>query len=205
MEQIWIGFCALGACLEPWVVIIGVFAGLGFWRSSKRSESERSILFESLETAFEARSAIAAIRSPISFGHEVPEDIRDKIDELTPNQKAAAVVTYRWRQHTDTFAKLQKARFRLKARFGADVAESLEGIFTALRLVSTAAQMLGIIRDEDRASDSTRINLRKWESHIWSGYGIDDEGNMTKEDEVDGLVEASVEKLEARVQELLKE
>lgn len=181
----------LSVLLAAWTAIYGIDS----WRREFRGKRDIELAEEVLALFYEARDAIASIRSPL--GYEGEGNSRKAAPNETPEQKKARdrafVVFERYGKYSELFSRLHASRYRFMARFGRDRARPFDEIRKALNAIFISAQMLSDLWARGSWFSSPEHEQRheeqrqRHESVFW----------QIGEDEVTSQVDVAVAEIEA--------
>ncbi|MGH9897118.1 MAG: hypothetical protein ACREA0_35020 [bacterium] len=154
--------------------------GLDAWRREFRGRREIELAEESLALFYEARDAIAAIRSP---GGWVGEGMSRKAgeDESAAEKSArdqAFVLMERYARFQELFGKIHARRYRFMAAFGEKAAKPFDDLHGILNDLFLASRMLATLWTRTRTGSTPRdethwAKVEKHESIFWDS-GDDD-------------------------------
>jgi hypothetical protein len=123
-----------------WVALYGIDA----WRREHIGKRRMELAEEVLALFYQARDAIASIRS--SFGYSGEGESRKPGPQETEEQKAALdrayVLIERYNRHTELFSRLHSMRYRFMAQFGTEAAEPFLAIVRIVNEMLLSAQRL---------------------------------------------------------------
>lgn len=137
--------------LQSISVIVGSIAasaaviyGVNTWRREYIGKKRLDLAEEVLSLFYEARDAIAEIRSP--FGYEGEGTTRKPATDEPPEQKAindrAYVAIERYMKRQELFSKLQSMRYRYMAQFGRDAAKPFNDLGAIVQDILTSSRIL---------------------------------------------------------------
>lgn len=202
------------ANVSPWVAIIkdilaAVAAGLAVWglRAWRRDfigKRKIELAEDALRLFYQARDAIASMRSPMAFGSESEHLVRDEKEsgEMFHWRQTVAPLFKRYNERTELFAQLSALRYRFMARFGEKSAEPFQGIqhivhslFVSANMLVRTADDVPIVGDDEggvqaQARQRRREQRRNWENDIWS-TGDENDKISKQVDEIVRQIEAA--------------
>jgi hypothetical protein len=167
------------------VILAALFAIYGFdaWRREHIGKRRIELAEDVLALFYQARDAIAHIRSPFGFGGE--GSTRKPAENEKPEHKQALdgayVLIERYRTHTELFAKLHALRYRFMAQIGVESAKPFDELSRVVNeLISSAHEMARLSTVPDwsirsaEAEDKHHERLLKVHN-IYYGAGGDDD------------------------------
>jgi hypothetical protein len=159
--------------------------GISSWRREFKGKRRIELAEDTLALFYQARDAITAIRSPMSYGGE--GSTRKQAENETENQKQARdrayVVFERFNKHQEVFNKMLSMRYRFMAEIGKDKSAPFEEIRLIINEIFIAAQILAdlwakrIEHLEANTQEKHYKNIRKYETIFWWGIPEEDEIN----------------------------
>lgn len=165
-------------------VVIGLwvlFYNISAWQREHRGRRNIDLAEGTLALFYEAKDAIAWIRSPLSFVSET-DSIKQgerETDEQYQARKRASIVFVRYNQNKELFNKIQSHRYRFMAQIGKDKTKPFDDLDKIVKEIVTSAHLLAILwseryfrTEEDRLKHSEQI--RKAEKTFYSMSFDDD-------------------------------
>lgn len=164
-------------------IIIGIWVaiyGIDSWRREHRGKRQIELAEDTLSLFYEAKDALAYIRSPMSFSSETEEIERgeNETEDQFEARKKASIVFVRFNNKSELFNKIHAMRYRFMALIGKEEAEPFINLrkieddifFSARTLVRLWA------RNHFRTDEQWDKHFEQTQEHedvIWS-YGKDD-------------------------------
>jgi hypothetical protein len=184
-----------------WVAIYGIDS----WRREHRGRRQVDLAEETLALFYEAKDAIAHMRSPIGYSNET-DDVEKGKDESEASygaRKSASVVFKRYDQHVEVFNKIHAMRYRFMAQFGADRSRPFDELHKVVREILVAARMLANLWARDHFRNEEAIekhheSVQKYEKIFWDSYGDEDPINPRLNEIISSIEKSCREIIEAK-------
>jgi hypothetical protein len=166
--------------------------GINAWRREHVGKKRLDTAEEMLSLFYQARDAIADIRSPGSFATEASGRARhpDESDDDARVRDMAYIPIARYQRQSELFGKLKTLRYRAMAQFGPHSGKPFDDLDQVLREILAATHTLaGLWRNLGGPNNRDR-NLelqRKLEARIWAGADPDG-GPDTMAARIDAIV-----------------
>lgn len=160
-----------------WIAVYGVDS----WRREHTGKRRLELAEDTLALFYEAKDAIHHMRSPVSFGFEVEDIVRN---ENEPEQswtarRNASVILKRYNQHQELFNKLYAMRYRFMAHIGKAESQPFDDLRKLLNELTSSAHVLARLwaRDHMRTEEEFEkhwATVQKYEAIFWEGIVDDD-------------------------------
>ena len=190
-------------CVAALVVASVAVYGICAWRREFTGKRRIELAEDVLVLFYEAKDALAAIRSPLGWSDE--GSTRKHAENETPEEKHARDMAYvvfeRYEERQEVFNKLFALRYRFMALFGKRKVAPFDEIRKVRTKIFGAARRLARLWSErslaDETTDSDRLweKIRKYEAIFWEG---------DPDDEITALIEKAVEEIEHTCEEVIK-
>ncbi|WP_353191429.1 hypothetical protein [Pandoraea pnomenusa] len=162
------------------------FRGLYTWRRDFIGRRQLELAEDALVMFYKARDAIAAIRSPMTWGGEVGALERDdgESDFQFQSRQTVAPVFKRSESYSELFAEIEAMRYRYMARFGEGAAKPFEDMVRLrIRILLKARHYAQFYSVDYGPHDGDAIQRQKAkrdeaESYFWP---MDDNGPVETE------------------------
>lgn len=154
------------------IAAVSVIAGVNAWRIEYVGKRKLELAEEALASFYEARDAIAQIRSIFSLGGE--GTTRKAAPNESPEEKEindrAYVVFERYNHRQELFNKLYSMRYRWMARFGKGSAKPFDELNKIVQDIFISARMLSYYwkekgRSHLRSEDQFQEHLKAMQEH----------------------------------------
>lgn len=178
--------------------------GITSWRREFVGRRRIELAEDVLASFYEARDAIATIRSPMGYSGEGSS--REPGENESPEEKKAYdqayVVIERYNKHKELFNKIQSMRYRFIAQFGANSAKPFNGLNEIVHEIFLASNMLADLwKRQSRVPAAMDIPpglqdaIREHEKIFWGWGG--------KSDPIFPRVDAAVHEIEEICQNVI--
>jgi len=141
------------------IILAALFAIYGFdaWRREHIGKRRIELAEEVLALFYQARDAIAAIRSP--FGYQGEGKTRKPTQNERPEDKdgldQAYVLIERYNSHSELFSRIRSLRYRVMAQLGLEAAKPFDSLNEIIHeLIVSAYQMSQLNTRREQASHS---------------------------------------------------
>jgi hypothetical protein len=126
---------------------------------------------EVLSGSYQFRTALRAIRSPLSYEEEAKNRRREpgETEALSRLRDSYFVHLARREQRRDQIEPFLAKRYRMRALFGPTAEKAFEQLRDAINEVSVSAQMLLMASSENQQGHIDQESKRKWRTAIISG------------------------------------
>jgi hypothetical protein len=152
--------------------------GISAWRREHVGKKRLDTAEEMLSLFYQARDAIADIRSPGSFASEASGRARPpgESDDDARIRNMAYIPIARYQRQSELFGSLKSLRYRAMAQFGAHFGKPFDDIDTVVRGILAATSTLANLWRNLGGPDNAPRNLelqRELEARIWAGATVD--------------------------------
>ena len=157
--------------------------GIDSWRREHRGKKQADLAEEVLSLFYEAKDAVAHIRSPMSYESE--GTTRKQGENETPEQKKAYDQAYvaleRLNLHIELLNKIHSLRYRFMAQFGKDAAKPFDDLRRIIHKIQVSSRMLAQLWARQHSRSRTEQqeekyfkSIQKHEDVFWEGLEEDD-------------------------------
>jgi len=163
---------------------LSVILGIDAWRREFIGKRKIELAEDVLTRFYEARDAIARIRSPISFENErlARKRAPNEREEESSLLDQAYVVFVRYEKEQDLFNRIHALRYNVMARLGLDSAKPFNDVHGIVHEILGAAHMLGRhywprqgrVSMTEAQFEKHLAEMNKHEAVFWAGYDEND-------------------------------
>jgi hypothetical protein len=166
------------ASVSTVIAAISVIYGVGAWRREHVGRRRIELAEEVLALFYEARDAIAFIRSPMGYTGE--GSTRERGDDETEDERRildnAYVVFERYKKTHEVFNKIESLKYRFVVQFGETSLDHFLGLRKIVNQIFSSARMLSNLWLEQQQagrfensvkSEKIRESINKCEGVFW--------------------------------------
>lgn len=171
----------VGQSLSVLFATVTALYGIDAWRREFVAKRKIELAEEVLALFYQAKDAIAAIRSPVGFGGEGKTRKRGEQESAKVSEALdqAYVLIERYYGHSELFSRLQVLRYRFKAQHGIDAAKPFDDLGLVVNKLVGSARTIAMYTGREfhfptqAQADAADRQLRDAEKVYYAGFEDD--------------------------------